>query len=106
MLTGKGWETIQVPPAVRRQAETPWFQSYLAFDPAKIMKDIDQPILVVQGSLDTQVPADHADKLAALARARASGLPGVIDARTRFVPHPASPAFGRMNRYGFDALTR
>jgi acetolactate synthase-1/2/3 large subunit len=43
---------------------------------------------------------------AALARARASGLPAVLDCRTRFVPHPAAPAFGSMNRYGFDALMR
>jgi thiamine pyrophosphate-dependent acetolactate synthase large subunit-like protein len=42
----------------------------------------------------------------ALARALASGLPAVLDCRTRFVPHPASPMFGSMNRYGFDALTR
>jgi len=42
----------------------------------------------------------------AIARALASGLPAVIDARTRFEPHPATPAFGSMNRYGFDALTR
>ncbi len=43
---------------------------------------------------------------AALARARSSGLPAVIDCHTRFVPHPAGPAFGNMNRYGWDALTR
>ena len=43
---------------------------------------------------------------AALARALASKLPAVLDCRTRFLPHPATPAFGRMNRYGFDALTR
>ena len=50
---------------------------------------------------------DHASQLpAALARARASGLPAVIDCHTRFVPHPAGPAFGSMNRYGWDALTR
>jgi hypothetical protein len=30
----------------------------------------------------------------------------VIDCRTCFVPHPCLPAFGRMNQYGFDALTR
>ena len=35
----------------------------------------------------------------ALARARASGLPAVLDCRTRFVPHPAGPAFGRMNQF-------
>lgn len=52
-----------------------------------------------------EVLLDAAAFPAALARARASGLPAVIDARTRFVPHPASPAFGSMNRYGFDALT-
>jgi acetolactate synthase-1/2/3 large subunit len=47
------------------------------------------------------------DELApALALALASGLPSVIDCQTRFVPHPCLPAFGRMNRYGFDALTR
>jgi thiamine pyrophosphate-dependent acetolactate synthase large subunit-like protein len=39
----------------------------------------------------------------ALQRALASGLPAVIDARVRFVPHPAAPAFGSMNRYGFGA---
>jgi thiamine pyrophosphate-dependent acetolactate synthase large subunit-like protein len=42
----------------------------------------------------------------ALARALASGLPAVLDCRTRFVPHPASPMFGSMNKYGFEALTR
>lgn len=39
----------------------------------------------------------------ALERARASGLPAVIDCHTRFVPHPSLPAFGSMNRFGFDA---
>jgi acetolactate synthase-1/2/3 large subunit len=39
-------------------------------------------------------------------RAWASGLPAVLDCRTAFHPHPAMPAFGAMNRYGFDALTR
>jgi acetolactate synthase-1/2/3 large subunit len=38
----------------------------------------------------------------AIARALASGLPAVIDCRTRFVPHPCLPAFGSMNRYGSE----
>lgn len=42
----------------------------------------------------------------ALAQALASGLPAVIDCHTQFVPHPCMPSFGRMNRFGFDALTR
>jgi acetolactate synthase-1/2/3 large subunit len=46
------------------------------------------------------------DVAPAIARALASGLPAVLDCRTRFVPHPAMPMFGAMNRYGFDALTR
>ncbi|MGV3572710.1 MAG: thiamine pyrophosphate-binding protein [Ramlibacter sp.] len=40
----------------------------------------------------------------AMRRALGSGLPAVLDCRTRFVPHPAAPLFGSMNRYGFGAL--
>jgi len=68
VLTGKGWETI--PPAYRKQADTPWFQSFLAFDPAKLMPAVRQPLLIVQGLLDTQVPPANADRLEELARAR------------------------------------
>jgi thiamine pyrophosphate-dependent acetolactate synthase large subunit-like protein len=42
----------------------------------------------------------------AMARAWASGLPAVLDCRTHFVPHPAAPMFGAMNKYGFEALSR
>lgn len=49
---------------------------------------------------------EAAEVAPAIARALASGLPAVIDARTRFMPHPATPAFGSMNRYGFEAITR
>ena len=67
-LTGQGWEGI--PPALRQQAETAWFKSWLQFDPAAVMKKIDQPVLIVQGALDTQVPPAHADRLESLARGR------------------------------------
>ena len=81
--TGQGtWDGV--PLELRQQADTPWFASYLAFDPARPLEDARQPILVVQGELDTQVPPHHADKLAALARARkrpaavdVSKVPGV-----------------------------
>jgi len=36
----------------------------------------------------------------AIERALASGLPAVIDCRTRFEPHPCMAAFGSMNRFG------
>jgi len=49
----------------------------------------------------------HPDELAlAVQRARASGLPAVIDCLTEFVPHPCMAGFSRMNRYSFDALTQ
>ncbi len=100
VLTGKGWETIPVPPAVRRQAESPWFQSFLAYDPAKIMKDVEQPILIVQGALDTQVPLDHADKLEALARARKKNG-GVEVVKVAGVNHLLVPAkTGEVDEYG------
>jgi len=68
VLKGTGWEGV--PDGVRKVADTPWFQSMLAFDPARVMKDVDQPVLIVQGELDVQVPPHHADKLLALAQAR------------------------------------
>jgi pimeloyl-ACP methyl ester carboxylesterase len=66
VITGKGWEGV--PQDVRRQADTPWFQSLLMFDPAKVIEKIRQPLLVVHGDLDRQVPVAHADRLANVAR--------------------------------------
>ena len=68
VLTGVGWEGL--PPEYRKAADTPLFRSFLQFDPAEAMKRVRQPVLVVQGALDTQVPPHHADKLAELARNR------------------------------------
>ncbi|MDP1571374.1 MAG: alpha/beta fold hydrolase [Vicinamibacterales bacterium] len=68
VLEGGSWEGV--PDDVREQADNAWFQSFLAFDPARVMRDVRQPILVLQGALDTQVRASHAERLAELARAR------------------------------------
>jgi alpha/beta superfamily hydrolase len=68
VLTGTGWEAV--PPDLRRQADTAWFRSFLAFNPAVVMRDVKQPMLVVQGDLDQQVFAWQADRLGELARAR------------------------------------
>jgi len=82
VLSGVGWEGI--PPEYRKVADTQWFRSFLQYDPAEVMKDVRQPILIVQGELDKQVFAHHADRLAEMARARRRGgkvevvrLPGV-----------------------------
>jgi pimeloyl-ACP methyl ester carboxylesterase len=91
VLTGVGWEGL--PPEYRKAADTPWFKSLLAFNPADVMKDVDQPVLIIQGDLDKQVLPHHADDLAEMARKREDGaavevlhLPGVnhllVPART------------------------
>lgn len=67
VITGK-WEGVPVD--LRRQIDNPEFQSVLTFDPAKIIPQVRQPILIVQGSLDTQVDPSNADRLESLARAR------------------------------------
>jgi len=68
VLTGKGWDKFN--PAVRRQVDTGEFQSLLLYDPAKVVPKVHQPVLIVQGMLDTQVAPVNADRLADLARAR------------------------------------
>ena len=68
VIKGTGWNDI--PEAARRVADTPWFYSFLTFDPRKAMNDTRQPVLIVQGELDTQVQPYHADRLAEFARDR------------------------------------
>lgn len=68
VIKGTGWNDI--PEAARRVADTPWFYSFLTFDPRKAMNETRQPVLIVQGELDTQVQPYHADQLAEFARAR------------------------------------
>ena len=71
VLAGTGWEAL--PEDVRKQADTPLFRSLLLFDPAATMQKLKQPILVIQGDLDSQTPPHHAKKLGELARSRKKG---------------------------------
>jgi pimeloyl-ACP methyl ester carboxylesterase len=73
VIADKGWEGI--PPALRAQADSAWFRSLLLFDPAKVMPKVKQPILIIQGDLDTQVAPANADALAQMARARKKAAP-------------------------------
>jgi len=75
-ITGKGLEGFT--PAVRQQIDNVEFQSLLAADPAKLIARVKQPILVVQGDLDTQVTPSNADRLVALTRARKPPLPADV----------------------------
>jgi pimeloyl-ACP methyl ester carboxylesterase len=68
LTTGGNWD--QVPADVRADADTPWFRSWLLFDPAEAMRDVDKPVLIVHGGADARMPPMHADALEALARAR------------------------------------
>jgi pimeloyl-ACP methyl ester carboxylesterase len=98
VLTGKGWEGV--PPALRKQADVPWFHSFLAFDPARLMNDVRQPLLIVQGQLDTQVHPSNADRLEALARARKKAA-AVEIIRVPGVNHLLVPATtGELDEYG------
>jgi len=66
VLSGKGWEGV--PPDLRKQADTPWTQSVLSFNPASVIEDVRQPMLFVHAELDRQIPVSHVERLVDLAR--------------------------------------
>lgn len=59
-----------VPEPLRRQADTPWFRSYLAFSPAPVIAKMKQPILILHGSIDQEVASHHAAALGEMAKTR------------------------------------
>jgi uncharacterized protein len=73
VITGKGLD--QLSPAVRRSVDNAEFLGILTSDPAKLMPHVKQPLLIVQGELDTQVEPPNADALEALARQRKNAPP-------------------------------
>ena len=68
VISGKGWESL--PAEVRDQADTPWFKSWLQFDPSKALKEMHQPVLIVHGALDAETPPSNADRLEQLSAGR------------------------------------
>ena len=97
VLTGQGWD--QLPPQLRKQVDNPEFQSLLQNDPAKIMPEVRQPILIVQGELDTQVEPSNADRLEALARKRKNSPPVEV-AKIPGINHLLVPAStGEVDEY-------
>lgn len=96
VITGKGWD--KVPKTMRQQADTPWFQSLLMFDPAKVLDKVHQPLLIVHGDLDRQVPVAHADRLAELAKKHSKAVDVVV---VRGINHLLVPAkTGEVSEYG------
>ena len=100
VVTGLGWDQINVSEAIRHQADTPYFQSFLTLDPAKLMKDVDQPVLIVEGERDTQLPPANAEKLETLAKARKKAVP-VRLVKIPGINHLLVPAStGEVEEYG------
>jgi pimeloyl-ACP methyl ester carboxylesterase len=98
VIAQDGWEGI--PAELRELVDSPWYRSLLLFDPAKELARVRQPVLILQGALDTQVRPHHADTLAEYARARKNSpdvhlvhLPGL---NHLFVPATT----GEVSEYG------
>ncbi|MBA2353797.1 MAG: hypothetical protein H0V80_03910 [Acidobacteria bacterium] len=97
VVTGQGWEGV--PEAMRKAADTPYFQSVLAFEPAVVMKKVRQPLLILHGERDRQVGLSNAELLSGLAVQRKRGasqlvmLPGI---NHLLVPAPT----GEVSEYG------
>src|SRR5262249_61731729 len=73
VVTGKDLDKL--PPDIRRQVDNAEFQSLLAYDPAKVVPGVRQPVLILQGELDAQVEPSNADRLDALAKKRKNAPP-------------------------------
>jgi pimeloyl-ACP methyl ester carboxylesterase len=76
VISGKGWEGI--PDPLRRQADTPWFKSLLTYNPALVLGKVRQPVLIIHGELDKNVPSSEADLLAQIADARKKSGPATV----------------------------
>jgi pimeloyl-ACP methyl ester carboxylesterase len=97
VITGKGLELL--PPNVRRSVDNGEYQSLLVTDPAKVMSNVRQPLLIVQGGLDTQVEPGNADVLDAMARKR-KNAPAVEVVKVPGVNHLLVPATsGEVSEY-------
>ena len=98
VISGKGLELL--PPNVRRTVDNAEFQSLLLSDPAKLVPQVRQPLLIVQGGLDTQVEPRNADLLEGLARTRKN--PSAVDVvKVPGVNHLLVPATtGESSEYG------
>jgi pimeloyl-ACP methyl ester carboxylesterase len=98
VISGKGLELLA--PEVRRSVDNAEFQSLLTSDPAKLVASVRQPLLIVQGELDTQVEPMNADRLETLARARKNAPPPEV-VKVPGVNHLLVPATtGEVDEYG------
>ncbi|MGE0350605.1 thiamine pyrophosphate-binding protein [Hydrogenophaga sp.] len=78
----------------------------LDFEMGTALEDTDYAAIARGFGCHGEVVTRPGEVAAAIQRALDSGLPAVLDCRTRFVPHPAVGQFVSMNKYGFASLTR
>ncbi|MES2611863.1 MAG: thiamine pyrophosphate-binding protein [Pseudomonadota bacterium] len=78
----------------------------LDFEMGTALEDTDYAAIARGFGCHGEVLTRPEEVAAAMGRALASGLPAVLDCRTRFLPHPAVGQFVSMNKYGFQSLTR
>ena len=100
-VLGQGtWDGVPEP--LKKQANTAWFQSFLGFTPASVMPKVKQPLLILHGDIDRQVPVHHADRLAELAGARkkvpADKVQLIKLAGVNHLLVPARPAISKSTR--------
>jgi pimeloyl-ACP methyl ester carboxylesterase len=89
-----------LPREIRTQADTPWFQSVLNFSPARVLKDVRQPLLIAHAALDHEVPVADAERLAAIAQ-KESDSKSVELVIIKGVNHLLVPAVtGEIREYG------
>ena len=92
-----------LPPDIRKSADSPWFQSVLNFAPGKVLKDVKQPLLIVHAGLDHEVPVGDAERLAGIAQKEGESK-SVELLIVKGVNHLLVPAVtGELSEYG--ALT-
>ena len=89
-----------LPRDIRTQADTPWFQSVLNFSPARVLKDVRQPLLIAHAGLDHEVPVADAERLAAIAQ-KESDSKSVELLIIKGINHILVPAVtGELSEYG------
>src|SRR4051794_17594947 len=89
----------QLPANVRRAVDNGEVQSLFTSDPEKLIKEVRQPLLIVQGELDAQVEPKNADLLEAMAKKRKNGTVEVV--KVPGVNHLLTPATtGEVDEYG------
>jgi uncharacterized protein len=109
--TGAGGDAVE---AQIDMVLSPWFRTFVAYDPAPTLKKLDIPVLAVNGSLDTQVVATQ--NLPAIERALAGnpkaevvtleGLNHLFQPATTGAPTEYAQIDETLDRSLLDLLTR